>query len=403
MELGKNSKIAIVCRPGPDNGPFSAQALATFREGLQMNGQDISGIYAVSGSCSTALLGCINEEEMLCKILFNLTPEDVVGDTTDLKSVVRLLKKIEERDSLLPRSVSDFREMKQAKILVQRLKDGHVFSNLPLLRLVEKYCLPVIDKIFGPEAILMKIGAVDFLTAQSVIFSNKIPEHKDLICIGTIGSMCLIPWFQSPTIDSPIEKKLVDRVHPKFNSILLMDGGYKTGLLLEEAVREPVGYDAIFIIDIHDLQFEDINLAIPYNIATRLIRTISTLTVTNDQLVLSLVERINEGVSIRNKIAEVKNKLLEIKRASGYSQNVEDVTKQVEELIDQMDHGRLRLADKYTQQIGKISNPDLAIPFDFTNFNQATVTHLMRAGHNAALKMLKQLGLNIQGIPLIRP
>src|SRR3989344_2050918 len=80
MELKKGSRIAIDCRGGPNNGPFSAQALATFREGLQLNGFDISGIYAVSGSCPTALLGCINEEDKLCKVWFDLTPKDIVGD-----------------------------------------------------------------------------------------------------------------------------------------------------------------------------------------------------------------------------------------------------------------------------------------------------------------------------------
>ena len=411
MKLEKGAKIAVVNCPGPANGPFTAQYLDTFWEGLRMNGHDITGIYAVSGSSPTALMGCVRKTRELCDIWLNITSGDIVGDTSDLKSVTNLLKKVKERGSLIPRIrdvKSDYKDLKQAQGLLEKLKAGYAFSNIPLLKLIEKHCLPVIDQMFSPEAVLMKIGAVDYLTGQNVIFSNKIPEHKDLICLGTIGSMCLVPWFQSPpAIDNPVEKKLLDKAHPEFNSVWLVDGGYRNGLLLEEAIREPIGYDAIFIVDIHGLQFEEVRRTTPYNIAARLIRTNSILSTTNNQLMLSLVERINAGVEIRDTVLELKKKLQEARRLSSRPEDIEDAIKLVDEMIEQMNYGRLRLSDKRTQEIEIVSdpNPKHSVHFDFTDFSkgQTAVAQLMQKAHNAALKTLRKLGLSTKGIPLIKP
>ena len=386
MELKKGSKIAVVCRGGFENGPFSAQALATLRKGLLLNELNISGIYAVSSSCPTALLGCIGEDDNLCQIWQDLTPEDIVGDLC-------AGSKLPPRDGFAVKTKHKIINFsRKAKILNNIRKHGHAFSNAPLLKLIEGHFLPNINRIFSPDAAIMKIGAVDYFTAQKIIFSNRIPEHKDIICAGAIGSMCLIPWFQSPTIDDPLGRKLNGAAYSEFDSLRLMDGAYRAGILLEEAIREPIGYDVIFIIDILGLEFEHIDSQTPNDASKRIQRSISVLTTTNNQLILSLVDRIDEEILIMNKITELKN--------------IADnpvIADRVEKILERMNNGRLRLFDKHAPKRVIISNPGYAIPFDFTNFGKVEMAHLMRAGHHAAFKALKRLGLDTGEITAIIP
>ena len=235
----------------------------------------------------------------------------------------------------------------------------------------------------------MKVGAVDYLTGQHVIFSNKIPEHKEFIFLGVVASMCIVPLFLSFAVKKPQQFKLVEKTHSLFDSILLIDGGYRASLLLEEAIRESGGYDAIFIIDISGLEYEEVDPKAPYNLVTKIQRAQSIASTTNDRLRQSLVDRIDEEIQVRDEFIKLKKFFSD--------------PFFIDQLIERMNNGRLRLGDKHTTVRGMISNPRSLIPFDFSNFTQGEVAHLMRAGHNAALRMLRQLGLSTEGLPLIKP
>jgi predicted acylesterase/phospholipase RssA len=388
MRLKKGAKIAILPRAGPSNGPDSAQYLATLRQGFQLNKLDvnIAGIYAVSGSCPTALLGCIGEEEELCNIWLNLTPKDIVGDEKEeLDHFIQFLSG--SWKTKLQRIMSA-KERKAYISVIRRLKNGHVFSNLYLARLIRERCGPYLDRIFSPEAAIIKIGAVDYLTGQQIIFSNRIPEHRELIHIGVAASMGIVPLFNSFTIDRPMEFKLTDKTHPKFNSLLLVDGGYRASLLLEEAIREPIGYDIIVVIDINGLNYRPIESE-KYNLVSRIEWVQSIASTTNDRLQLSLKERIDEGIAIRNE-------LMSLEKLSNSPQ-------EINKLIGRMDHGRLRLFDKHAPEVVMVSGSGRNIQFDFTNFTRADIAQIMRYGHNDALRTLRQLGLSTKGLPLIRP
>ncbi|MBI4158119.1 MAG: hypothetical protein HY505_00645 [Candidatus Yanofskybacteria bacterium] len=416
MELPESALSAVVCRGGPDNLFFCAQAVCTSRKILRLNGHDIAGIYAVSGPDPVAVLGCIGKEKKLCDILLRLTPQDIVGDMDDLKSVKHLseaidmllhLKKanvpvwrtvwralVQERKEL-------FRDLGKTKELLEKIKLGHIIDNKVLGALLIKHARPYLDRIFGSDAILMKIGATDFLTGQQVIFSNKIPEHKDWLFPAILGSMGLVPQFPAITIDHPKELKLVDKTHPDFDNLLLIDGGYSTGLLVDEAIREPIGYDVIFIIDINGVQVSDFDINTSYNILTRILRALSIRSTTHDRLILSIQDRIDEEISIKNKIVVAREKLAEAKKLSHRPEDLDAILKLLDYVLNNMNYGRLRLHDKHAPQRVMISNPEQVIPFDFTNFTQTQAAHLMRAGHNAALKTLRELGLNTKGIPFI--
>ena len=388
MQLKKGAKIAILPRAGPSNGPYSAQYLATLRQGLQLNKSDvnIAGIYAVSGSCPTALLGCIGEEEKLCNIWLNLTPKDIVGD--EKEELDHFIQFLSGNWKTKIQRILTTKERKAYISVIRRLKNGHVFSNLHLAQLIRERCGPYLDRIFRPEAAVIKIGTVDYLTGQQIIFSNRIPEHKELIHIGVAASMGVVPLFNSFTIDRPKELKLANKTHPKFNSLLLVDGGYRASLLLEEAIREPVDYDIIVIIDINGLNYRPLESE-KYNLVSRIEWVQSIASTTNDRLQLSLKERIDEGIAIRNKLVSLGK--------------LSDNLQEIDELIGRMNHGRLRLFDKHAPEVVMVSGSGRNVQFDFTNFTQADIAQIMRYGHNDALKALKRLGLSTEGLPLIRP
>ena len=403
MKLKKGTKIAIVLRSGPHNGPFSARWLATFKEGLRLNEADvqIAGYYAVSGSCPTGLLGCINEDEKLCTIWLKLTSEEIVGDKEELFHFIKFLKKFEHLRTMIPH-FSDIKDLKTSLSVIRRLKEGHIFSNWFLARLLHKHCKPYLDRIFSPEAAIVKIGAVDFLTGQHIIFSNKIPEHKDHLIGGVVASMCIVPLFNSITVDKPKELKLAEFTHPECDSLLLVDGGYRAGLLLEEAIREPVGYDVIFVVDINGVDYKLFETK-KYNLVSRIERVHSITSTTIDRLQLSFADRINAEIAIRDKIAAVRDKLIGLRKLSNCPEKINENINKIEEIIAQMNNGRLRLGDKHAPEVIMVSNPKYAIQFDFTNATSAEFAHLERAGHHAALKTLRELELDTKGIPLIRP
>lgn len=358
MKLRTGSRKAVICRGGPENGPFSAQAFTTFNKILGQNGIKISTICAISGSVPTALLGCTGDEEKLCKIWLNLTPEEVVGPHAYLKAGVQ-----------------------------SALRHESLISNGYLDKLFRKHC--DLNRIFSPEAISIKISAVDYLTGKLVIFSNKITEHKECLIDGALGSMALAPWFNSPVIPRAKELGLIDETHPDTDKLFLVDGAYGGDLFLEEVVRDEYNFDVIFIMDIHGLKPSRFNLEERNTWIHKLRRTTHLTINSRDKLALSLNERINEEIEIRDLLL----------KARALSSRPEDI----DSVIKRINNGRLHLSDKHKAEVFMISNTEQEIPFNFANFSTAEVAHLMRAGHQAALRMAKHLELDTSGIKIIQP
>jgi len=371
--------VAVVCRGGPENGPFSAQAFSTIRKGLKQNGSDVAAIFAVSGSVPTALLGCVGEEDRLCKIWQNLTPEDIVG--------IKYLPPPKNRfDGALRKAGNIFRI---TNITTRMMLKGNAFSYTTLRNLLTRSCN--LDKMFSPEAIPFKITAVDYFTAKRVVFSNRIPEHKECIIEGALGSMCLVPWFPSPTIPEAKRLKLLEEPHAEVDGVFLVDGAYRGGLLLEDAIRDPDEYDLIFVVDLHGLHIGAVDLKEYNDLPHRIQRISSIMTDTNDSVTMKLVDRINEEVIIEQMLKELKKDL-----PVGSAEKLEAV-------IKRMNEGRLRLRDKNEAKIVHIASPRKNLSFDFTKFTSVDILKLMHAGHMAALKSLHELGMDTRGLPLIDP
>ena len=137
------------------------------------------------------------------------------------------------------------------------------------------------------------------------------------------------------------------------------------------------------------MEINDIEPITSNALLSRTLRALHIRSATHDQLVLSTTDRIDEETAIRDKLIELRK----------FSSRPEEL----DEVIERMNNGRLRLVDKHASKKIMVSNPKANNNFDFTRFSGSDVAHLMRAGHNAALKTLRQIGLSTAGIPLIRP
>jgi len=133
---------------------------------------------------------------------------------------------------------------------------------------------------------------------------------------------------------------------------------------------------------------------------SRTLRALHIRSTTHDQLVISVQDRINEEIAIRNELEEIRAVLSSLNPSQV---GVYGCASRIKGLIKRMNDGRLRLYDKHAPERVMVSNPKAFNDFDFTKFTGAEVAHLMRAGHNAALKALRQLGLSTSGLPLIEP
>jgi predicted acylesterase/phospholipase RssA len=415
MKLDKNTRIAVVCRGGPENLFFCAQALDTIFEVFEKNNYLYTpDLFAVSATCPVALLGCIRETKKLCNILKNIRPENIINNVEEFKGIGGLIKII---DKLIQNPFNlDFWRMfikeknKKNNIrnilrLLENLKNGYIISNSVLYELLKKELEHELDRIFGSDSSLVKLIAVDELTGQKIVFSNKVPEHKEVLIRGIIGSMGLVPYFPSTVIDKASDFKLTDTNY-LLNKLFLIDGGYKTSLPVEEAMREETNYDIILVMDIQGVKIKEIPPIDSNILLSRTLRALHIRSATHDQLILSIHERINEEIFIRDKLKEIEN-YLTILNSDNYREksDINQILLSLRELVNQMNNGRLRLYDKKQSEIFIVSNPDVYKNFDFTNFTQAEALHLMRAGHNAALKLLKKLGFNLckKDIPLIKP
>lgn len=361
--FGPNPKIAIVCRGGPENGPYTAMAARIVTEVLANYGFKISGIYSCSGSVSTGLLGCVGDYVRLCNIWLNVTSKDIVGKVTKPKTIYRILQK-----------ESFFTDVALKKMIT---------GNWDL------------DRIFSSEAILIKFPAVDALASKYVIFSNKNPKHKKWFSQGVLGSKALIPFLPPQIIYNPEEAELIEKGKSRtidgnsrlmepgrkpYKAALLIDGGYMGNMLLEEAQRD--GFNVIFLIDIHGLQPTETDLGMRPHWSSYIRIGQHILSNTNDNRQYQHSERINEEIRIKERLNSLADKL-----PFEYAEELNSV-------ISQMNEGRLRLGDKTATQIHLVSNGENSSLFNFAKFDQHDVVDLMTYAWEAAVDTLNGLGLD---------
>lgn len=365
--FGLGPRIAIVCRGGPENGPFSAMAARVITEVLARYGLKVSAIYTCSGSAATSLMGCIGEYKKLCDIWVNVTPEKITGKTRKAEVIYRIIS----RESF--------------------------FKSAALRELIVKNW--DLDRIFSSEAILAKFPAVDALTAEYIIFSNKNPKHKKWFDKGVLGSKALIPFLPPQIIENPEDAELIEAgksktidqtarlVKPRrkpFKAMLLIDGGYKGNMLLEEAQRD--GFNVIFLIDLHGLKPTETDLGMKLHWSSLIRIGQHILSNTNDNRQFQISDRINEEIVIKEKLIELTWKL-QLEQAD-----------ELRAIVSQMDEGRLRLGDKTKTQIYMVSNEEYSTLFNFAKFDRQEVLDLMTYGREAAIKTLQKLGFDTAGI-----
>lgn len=355
IPFGPDAKIAMVPRGGPENGPNSAMAVRVFDEVFTVHGYKISGIYTSSGSTPTALLGCTGNYAELCHTWANLTPRDVVGKVSTFKTGYRVLTK----DSLL--------------------------SSHSLRRLIEeKWNL---EEICSPSAIAIKYQAVDLYSRQSVTFSNKDPRHKPYLLPGALGAMAIVPFLEPQPIYNPKGAGLIDDNEIRNNSLLLVDGGYRSNMMLEMAMRDD--FDVIFVIDVHGLKptenkFKPEDLNSKFAWAKLLRNCFHILSNANDVKQYQLAERANEEIWIRDEILDIAGQL-----PVGHT-----LTDALYKVIDRMDNGRLRLHDKKKAQIYTVAREEYSTLFNFAKFKPQEPRDLLDAGWLAAVDTLNSLGFD---------
>lgn len=347
MELNSTSKIAFVCRGGPENGPFSAAAAAVIYEELIKHNLTLSGIFVCSGSTATALLGCTGEFNKLCTLWRNITSQEIVGKVNKAKTTFRVIT-----------GESLFRSDALGKFITKNWN---------------------LDAIFSPHAIPIKIPALDILTHELIIFSNKNQKHKRWFLEGVLGSKALVPFLNPQFIYDPEDAELIERGKSRQNALLLIDGGYNSNMLLEQAIRDR--FDLIFLIDIHGLVPTETDMGEKYFWPNILRMAIHSLSCTNDMRQFQLVDRINEEVTIKKELERICQTFPQEQR--------EDL----QNVIDRMDNGRLRLGDKDKAEILMVSNQDKSSLFNFVKFQQQDVRKLLEAGIQAGQDAIKSVGL----------
>lgn len=348
MELNSNSRIAFVCRGGPENGPFSAGATSVIYEALVKHGLKLSSIYVCSGSTATALLGCTGEFNKLCTLWRNITPQDIIGKVNKAETIYRTIRK-----------ESMFRSDALGKFISKNWN---------------------LNAIFSSEAIPIQIPALDLLSGELILFSNKNPKHRRWFLEGVLGSKALVPFLNPQLVYDPEEAELIGMGKSRKNTLLLIDGGYNANMLLEQAVRDQ--FDLIFLIDIHGLVPTETDLNERYFWPNILRAAIHSLSCTNDMRQFQMVDRINEEITIKKEVERICEDVQDWKYKS-----------LLKAVIDKMNNGRLRLGDKNNADIQMVSNQNKSSLFNFVKFQQQDVVNLLEAGIEAGQVALKNAGL----------
>ena len=386
--FGPNPRIAIVCKGGPENGPFSAMAAWIITLVLAQYGYEVSAIYACSGSVSTGLLGCIGEFKKLCVLWANVTSQDIVGRP--------------QKRNLLFRS----------KVIYRIFSRISFFSSRYLRKLIKDNW--DLDRICSDKSLLTKFPAVDALSSEYVIFSNKNPKHKEWFEEGALGSKALIPFLEPQIVLDPEKADLIEEgkariidgesrlMEPKskpYKAALLIDGGYGGNMLLEEAQRD--GFNVVFLVDIHGLVPTKTDLKMKRHWSSLIRIGQHLLSNTNDVRQFRATERVNEEIEVKETEEKVVRELktLMVNMPIEYAVKLEPIIKQIEENIDTMNNGRLRLGDKTKTQPYMVSNKEHSTLFNFSNFEQQEVLDLLNWGREAAINTLQELGFDTSDVP----
>ncbi|MBX4189947.1 patatin-like phospholipase family protein [Candidatus Parcubacteria bacterium] len=368
LALSPNSKIAVVCRGGPENGPFSAQAFLTASKGLEKAKIPITAIYANSGAVPTALIGCYGEIEKLCSVWRDIRPRDIVGGAKESKAFMRHIRQ----------------GIYKSRAMLRLIGKESVFSGEFLDILIRKHCN--FKKVFAPSAIKIVIPAVDEISGKLLLFTNKNPKHWDAMPFAARGSMALTP-FLPPVVLGDCDKAglLEDK------EALLSDGAFKANLPLEQALYDSCKFDVIIIIDVHGLKLAPLDFNQRNHWATHLRRNMHILINDHDEKELQMFDRVNEEMRVLGLLQDLKKKL-----------PAED-KHHMEGIIERMKSGPLGLADKKVVERVFISDHRYSTLFNFASFTQKETMDLMMAGHYAALNMLKSLRIPVDGLEQLRP
>lgn len=353
LPFGPDAKVGLVPRGGPENGPFSSMVARIITDVLNEHNYKVSGIYPSSGSTPTALLGCIGEYGQLCDTWANLTPREIVGNAGKFRTGYRALTK----DSLL---------------------SSHSLKNL----VEQKWDL---EKICAPSAISIKYQAVDIFSRQSITFSNKDPRHKPHLLAGALGAMAIVPFLEPQVIRNPKGSGLLDDDLIQNDALLLVDGGYRSNMMLEMAMRD--GFDVIFVIDVHGLKptinkftMDELHSKLAW--AKLLRNCFHILSNANDVKQFQLAERANEEIWIRDELRDLAEQLPPEHAVA------------LNKVIDRMNNGRLRLQDKNKTQIYTVANEEYSTLFNFAKFKPQEPRDLLNAGWLAAVETLGSLGFD---------
>lgn len=346
--------VGVICRGGPVNGPYSAAALATLSRGLAEKGVSITHIYGNSASAPSAVLAAIGGADSACDIWASIGPEDLIVRPDTWYRKARTMRNV--------------------------LYGEAVFDGSPMEALIR--AVTPLDKVFAPEAVAVKLMAVDYLTGKPVVASNKNPLHRWNYHACILGSMALTPFLKNHIVYDVVEAELLDepwtRVGPYRDVAVLFDGGFTDNLMFDDACRD--GCTVVFVVDINGLQLGPLTTHKWDHWANTLQRAFHVLVTTNDNRRYSGVERTNEILVIRDELRTLASGRAVSKRTA----------KRLGSLIDRMDEA-LELTGKHVVQSVMVEDPSGRRPFDFASFTHEESVHLLHSGHQAAARALQSV------------
>jgi len=347
--MDPNTKIALILRGGPENGPFSAGAVRRLCKIFKLNNLNVSAIFANSASVPTGLLASIGEQDKICDIWRNLRPVDITGSPGALNRGLHVVL------------------------------GNSVLKNKYLESLLRSHC--DFDKVLSLDSIRLTIPAVDELTGQLAYFCNRDKRlNKTAFVLGCLASMALTPFFPPVVIDNCDTMGLL-----KNPTGMFLDGGYKCNVPLEKAIRDPEDFNLIILVDVHDLGVSPADPKDRNHWSTHLHRATHIVINSNDNHELQFVDRINEEIEIRDKLDSLRTKLLlEDSPFTGY----------VDDILWRMNQERLQLHNKRITKVEKVSDRTHSVLFNFAKFEPEEVAALLDAGDQAALNLARKLHLN---------
>ncbi len=356
MNISRDAKIGVICRGGPVNGPYAAGVLRTLKWGLADKGLAIANLYGNSASAPDVVLSSVCLDDIACETWATVRPSDLIREPSDW--------------------------LGRARTVWRLMYSEAIFDDSPL-ELLARRLLPL-DDVFAPRAFPVKIHAVDYLTGQPIIFSNKNPKHKANFLAGVLGSMALVPFLRAQIAYDVVEAELLAepfiRSGPFRDIAVLMDGGFQDNLMLDEACAD--GNDVVFLVDIEGMALGSLVTHRWDHWSLTLQRAAQILINVNDRRRYSGVER-------TNKILEVRDRLRQLRNDTRFT----SAQPQIDRILDLLQNGSLQMAEKHPVDIIHVADRASARAYDFANFTTSESLHLIRSGERAARRVLDGLQL----------